>query len=1042
MGTLAQRISATTDYRSLVELKFRSVIFGVGFIALLAVFAAPMNGFAQTFYLDKSAAGAADGASWTNAWTSIDQALTAINARADKGAGSTLLLKNGQYALFYDTQERSGWLNIAADQGNTNVYFTGIYLARPGRIHYSPKLAFNGINVNAPTSTGDYIVCWDVDDVIFDNVSVIGDGYQDNDAEGGWNLWGANNITINQCTVSGTGPAETMRTSVKYGIKGRNSNNVSVTNSDIGGSGVGIQAWGVNWDILNNNIHDLTSDGILVGCRDALIKGNQVHDIRKFVVSLVETPTSTTWSSDGRTLYGNGSKWNTPGVTKVYPGYEMVVLSGNNAAKTTYVVSQVLSDTQMVLSSSVGTNPSNVDYRIGSRQHCDIIQMYNMNAASSDGVDVEDVYVIGNKLYNCDQQGIWLGVGIGTNIIFENNLITGCWQFSGWPQAGRWFFATNITNLVLRNNTIAASNTDSMIALIDITPGTRGLSLTMENNIFDTVDIWTGVTVDYEDYNVLRRWWAHMSPDFVYGQHDVKLGTLTNFLSIFENPGAGQYTLSANSPAIDLCLINSAPSGDINNAARVDIPGIGNEGVNYADAGCFEFGSYTEPNEPNEPNDPPVENQLPVWEKIGNKSVGEGSLLSFDVDVYDPDGDLIIINVDTLPPGAVFTGKTFGWIPGPQHSGNYTVTFTASDQIDEVSHTITIMVMNAIPGADITVPDDYSTIQQAIDASSSGDLIIVKQGRYYESINFKGKNIILTSSSPYEEQIVENTIIDANNKQSVVVFNSGETAEAVLTGFTITGGNAYQGGGVNIEQASPIIKNNIITNNNASMYGGGIYCIGASPVIMNNRIINNSSEAGVGGGLSLQQCDAVLSNNVIAHNFSLYGGSAILWYGGTCTLTNNTIANNDSPFNWVSIGLIIDAIYPSMVKNNIIAFNNHGIGMWTPHESPFTNFKYNDVYANTNGNYDGELLDMTEQNGNIALDPLFADTQNLDYHLMSTAGSWEQLINEWVNDALDSPCIDAGDPADSTINELRHSGDRINMGAYGGTIKASLSTEF
>jgi hypothetical protein len=226
------------------------------------------------------------------------------------------------------------------------------------------------------------------------------------------------------------------------------------------------------------------------------------------------------------------------------------------------------------------------------------------------------------------------------------------------------------------------------------------------------------------------------------------------------------------------------------------------------------------------------------------------------------------------------------------------------------------------------------------------------------------------------------------------------------------------------------------------MYGGGIYCIGASPVIMNNRIINNSSEAGVGGGLSLQQCDAVLSNNVIAHNFSLYGGSAILWYGGTCTLTNNTIANNDSPFNWVSIGLIIDAIYPSMVKNNIIAFNNHGIGMWTPHESPFTNFKYNDVYANTNGNYDGELLDMTEQNGNIALDPLFADTQNLDYHLMSTAGSWEQLINEWVNDALDSPCIDAGDPADSTINELRHSGDRINMGAYGGTIKASLSTEF
>ena len=43
----------------------------------------------------------------------------------------------------------------------------------------------------------------------------------------------------------------------------------------------------------------------------------------------------------------------------------------------------------------------------------------------------------------------------------------------------------------------------------------------------------------------------------------------------------------------------------------------------------------------------------------------------------------------------------------------------------------------------------------------------------------------------------------------------------------------------------------------------------------------------------------------------------------------------------------------------------------------------------------------------------------------------------WVLDEVTSPCIDGGDPNDDYYNEPEPDGDRINMGAYGGTAYAS-----
>ncbi|MBA7681028.1 hypothetical protein ES703_89356 [subsurface metagenome] len=70
--------------------------------------------------------------------------------------------------------------------------------------------------------------------------------------------------------------------------------------------------------------------------------------------------------------------------------------------------------------------------------------------------------------------------------------------------------------------------------------------------------------------------------------------------------------------------------------------------------------------------------------------------------------------------------------------------------------------------------------------------------------------------------------------------------------------------------------------------------------------------------------------------------------------------------------------------------------------------------------------------------PLFADADNDDYHLLSAAGRWDPVSEGWVVDAVTSPCIDAGNPGCDLGDEPSDPNNvRINMGAYGGTDKAS-----
>ncbi len=225
----------------------------------------------------------------------------------------------------------------------------------------------------------------------------------------------------------------------------------------------------------------------------------------------------------------------------------------------------------------------------------------------------------------------------------------------------------------------------------------------------------------------------------------------------------------------------------------------------------------------------------------------------------------------------------------------------------------------------LEVPAEYPTIQDAINAATRGDIILVDSGTYTgagnRDIGFRGKAVtVLSAHGP------ENTVIDCEQEGRGFYIRGFEKTDSRLDGFTIRNGYAdFDGGGILCTNSSPTISNCIITENlaagsytskgggihcdNSSMIisnceitlnkapddnsrGGGIYCIFSSPIISNCTISRNLADWS-GGGIFSDESDPTFSNCMMTSNTARYGG------GIYCTASTSTIT--DCTITWNSV---------------------------------------------------------------------------------------------------------------------------------------------
>ena len=314
-----------------------------------------------------------------------------------------------------------------------------------------------------------------------------------------------------------------------------------------------------------------------------------------------------------------------------------------------------------------------------------------------------------------------------------------------------------------------------------------------------------------------------------------------------------------------------------------------------------------------------------------------------------------------------------------------------------------------------------------------------------------------------------------------VVSGDSTDRSAVLDGFVITGGRARPhpavidyptgvGGGMKNDSGSPTINNCTFIGNAALGGGGGmINMYDSSPIITNCKFIKNYGNSG--GGVYNISSSPIFSKCLFEGNYATSSGGGMVsrneYWRVLEPICNPKIINCIFSGNYA--GRNGGGIYFAEDCNSILIncsfndnFGKNGSALSNDSYRRINNIKVTNCIlfdvSNEIYNIDGSQITINYTNlhgglssiddpcnvviwgeGNIDEDPLFADSDNGDYHLKSQAGRYNPNSGSWVVDDITSPCIDAGDPNTPFGDEPFPNSGIINMGAYGGTVEASLS---
>ncbi len=342
------------------------------------------------------------------------------------------------------------------------------------------------------------------------------------------------------------------------------------------------------------------------------------------------------------------------------------------------------------------------------------------------------------------------------------------------------------------------------------------------------------------------------------------------------------------------------------------------------------------------------------------------------------------------------------------------------------------------------VPDDFVTIQAAVDFSASGDTVLVRPGTYVETVLLLGKSLRIASLAGPATTTIDGSAPTRPDTLSVLcaigpleLDLEGLTIRSGLGGTTIEGGGGDSGGGIALYGVDGRLRDCVVEHNFCPGSGGGIYLVGSSvtiadclirdnecfsngggidavvssPTIERCMVVNNGTEStNSGGGIGVYFGSPVIRDCEITGNRGRSGSG--LGFEGTSspTITRCLIAGNSNGVDnqsvgggisvgeggarieqctivgnrgYLGAGVLASGPTTARVTRSIIAFNLGGPGVSCPGT---VTFECCDVF----GNEDGDDICGTDLGSNFSLDPFFC----ADYSL-----------------AESSPCAPANAPA-------------------------------
>jgi hypothetical protein len=321
---------------------------------------------------------------------------------------------------------------------------------------------------------------------------------------------------------------------------------------------------------------------------------------------------------------------------------------------------------------------------------------------------------------------------------------------------------------------------------------------------------------------------------------------------------------------------------------------------------------------------------------------------------------------------------------GPDDVGSYQVIVSnafgvvTSAVANVVIHTVNIA--NANPVAPYSAWATAATnIQDAIDATAPGDIVLVTNGIYATGGKVMAgdllnrvaldKPVTVVSVNGYQSTVIQGVWDPASTNGPGAVRCAWLTSGAVLNGFTLQNG------------ATRATGNPTTLQSGGGVWGASTNAIVSNCVLTNNQAIN-------GGGIAY----GTLQNSLITFNAAAFGGGAYFANLNNCTVVNN--------YTTTSASFRGAGTYDGVTKNSIVVdnYDNYPFGFTEDNYSsqflPASLAKYS--YSCTRPYNTG----MPSGAGNINANTV--NLQMLDlFHIAST-----------------SPCRGAGNPLYASGNDL------------------------
>jgi uncharacterized repeat protein (TIGR01451 family) len=311
---------------------------------------------------------------------------------------------------------------------------------------------------------------------------------------------------------------------------------------------------------------------------------------------------------------------------------------------------------------------------------------------------------------------------------------------------------------------------------------------------------------------------------------------------------------------------------------------------------------------------------------------------------WDFDGDGI---TDAAGTDDAARNPSFTYLTAGSYTVNLTVYEADGDMVSMIK-TDYIIVNTPRPPITIYVPDDYPSIQEAIDAGTTmdRDTIIVRDGVYKQN-TLVNKELIIRSEngSEYCQLFPE---IPLNHHMITIISDN-----VTIDGFFMNGTRSWydEPGSIYVNE----VDNVTICNNWINDSSHGIVLENAHNITIMNNAISNNDDEGIYGYEYYSDNEFI---TIIGNNLSHNKGSGLWLCGDYHLISNNTVNNN------TGYGLRLCGDY-HLISNNTV--NNNGGGIECSN--------YNEIIGNTiNNNWDG--LRIISGNGNI----ISNNTMNSNHH--------------------------------------------------------------